>query len=275
VNKSTSNTIPLSLQVVSLEQVLLHENTDQRRVDRLKARLSADGILSNPPIVIKTNSHYVVLDGATRTEAFKQLNYPDIVVQVVSPDNGVDLHTWHHVIGGLTQPDLLKMLADIPEIEVKKSNLQKVYSELYNGLCYLHTASDEVYIINAAPDAEPFYALNKLTETYISGTHVERTLNKKMTTLRNEFPEMTALVVFPEYTIDRVLHIAQSGQRMPAGITRFIIQGRVLRVNVDLDYLKSNKPLAEKNAWLRQLIVKKLNNGAVRYYQEPVYLLDE
>lgn len=275
MNKTVPNSVPLSLQVVSLEQVLLHENTDQRRVDRLKARLSTDGILSNPPIVIKTNSHYVVLDGATRTEAFKQLNYPDIVVQVVSPDDGVDLHTWYHVINGLTQPNLLTLLAAIPEIEIKESNLQKVYSELYNGLCYLHTATGDIYIINAAAHIKPFHALATLTETYLSGIHVERTLNKKISTLRYEFPDMTALVVFPEYTIDRVLHIAQSGQRMPAGITRFIIPGRVLRINADLDYLKSNKPLAEKNEWLRQLIVKKLSNGAVRYYQEPVYLLDE
>jgi hypothetical protein len=49
----------------------------------------------------------------------------------------------------------------------------------------------------------------------------------------------------------------------------------VLRINADLNDLKANKSLAEKNEWLRQLMIDKLSRSAVRYYQEPVYLLDE
>ena len=69
--------------------------------------------------------------------------------------------------------------------------------------------------------------------------------------------------------------MAKAKRALPAGITRFIIPGRVLRLNADLKYLKSDKSLAEKNEWLRQLILEKLDNRAVRYYEEPVYLLDE
>ena len=273
--KITSQAVPLSLQIVPMEQVLLHEKTDPRRVDRLVARLDADGILANPPIVIKSDKNYVVLDGATRTVAFKELNYPHIVVQVVSPDNGVSLRTWYHVICSVTQSELVGILEIIPEVELVKSNPQKVLDEMDNSLCYLHTAADDVFVIKVAPGVNPFQALNRLTETYIASTHVERTLNHDMAKLKNDFPNLAALVVFPEYTIDRVLKIAQSGQLMPAGITRFIIKGRVLRLNADLNYLKSDRPLAEKNEWLQQLVVEKWGNGAVRYYEEPVYLLDE
>ena len=273
--KITSQAVPLSLQIAPMEQVLLHEKTDPRRVDRLVARLEADGILSNPPIVIKSDKNYVVLDGATRTVAFKELNYPHIVVQVVSPDNGVSLRTWYHVICSVTQSELVGILEAIPEVESVKSNPQKGLDEMDNSLCYLHTAADDVFVIKVAPGVNPFQALNRLTETYITSTHVERTLNHDMAKLKNDFPNLAALVVFPEYTIDRVLQIAQSGQLMPTGITRFIIKGRVLRLNADLNYLKSDRPLAEKNEWLQQLVVEKWGNGAVRYYEEPVYLLDE
>jgi hypothetical protein len=82
-------------------------------------------------------------------------------------------------------------------------------------------------------------------------------------------------VVFPEYTVKQVMQIAQAGRVLPAGITRFVIPGRVLRLKADLNVLKSDKPLSEKEVWLNQLVGEKLANNRVRYYEEPVYLLDE
>jgi len=39
--------------------------------------------------------------------------------------------------------------------------------------------------------------------------------------------------------------------------------------------LKSDKSLREKNRWLHDLLVEKQAKGDIRYYGEPVYLLDE
>jgi hypothetical protein len=49
----------------------------------------------------------------------------------------------------------------------------------------------------------------------------------------------------------------------------------VLRLNAELRHLKSDRPLSEKNEWLHQLLMDKLSKSKIRYYQEPVYLLDE
>ena len=56
---------------------------------------------------------------------------------------------------------------------------------------------------------------------------------------------------------------------------RFVIPGRVLRLHVPLDMLRSDDSLDDKNDWLDQLIQEKLANRRLRYYQEPVVLLDE
>jgi hypothetical protein len=114
-----------------------------------------------------------------------------------------------------------------------------------------------------------------LTELYIGAGVITRTLENDFAKLRLEFADITALVVYPKYTVAQILEIAQAGQIVPAGITRFIIPGRVLRVNVDLDYLKADLPLSEKNEWLRQFVIDKLKTNIARYYAEPVYLLDE
>jgi hypothetical protein len=168
-------------------------------------------------------------------------------------------------------------LDDLPEISMIECEPQSVLEEMleYGGLCYLHTVDDKVFRIQPTPDVKRLDALNKLTETYIEACYLTRTLTTDMTSLWQEYPDLTALVVFPEYTVDQVLQIARAGQVLPAGITRFIIPGRVLRLNAELSYLKSDKSLSEKNRWLNRLVMDKLVKGEIRYYEEPVYLLDE
>ncbi len=145
----------------------------------------------------------------------------------------------------------------------------------YGGLCYIHTIEDKILLIQPAPEVNHLKALNKLTQTYIKASLVTRTLSSNVKNLHSEFPDLAALVVFPEYTVEQVLQIAKANRVLPAGITRFIIPGRVLRLNADLNMLKSDKSLTEKNEWLRKLVVNKLSQSEVRYYEEPVYLLDE
>jgi hypothetical protein len=268
---------PLSLRIVPLERVIPHESVDPRRVARLKTRLETDGMLANPPIVAEADDHYVVLDGATRVTALKQLKLPHIVVQVVGPQNGIKLHTWLHVIRRLEVAELLKLLHDLPEICVRETDARRVLNEMaeYGGLCYIHTVDDRVFLIQSAPEVNNLHALNKLTEAYIAAGHISRTLDNNITNLRSEYSDLTALVVFFEYTVEQILQIAQAGLVVPAGITRFIIPGRVLRVNLTLEYLYSDKSLVEKNQWLRQAVIDKLGNSGARYYEESVYLLDE
>lgn len=268
---------PFSLRVVPLDKVFLHENVDPQRVQRLAKRLEVEDVLINPPIVIEAGDRYVVLDGATRITALKQLGYPHTVVQVVSPDENLRLCTWYHTIRGADPARLVNRIDDLPEIVMVEHESPKALGAVLarKRLCYLHTVEDRIFLVRAAPGIDDLDALNKVTKTYIDTSHLTRTLTTDMVTLRQEYLDLTALVVFPQYTVEQVLQIAQDGRLLPSGITRFIIPGRVLRVNIDLDYLKSDKSLDEKNEWLDQLMADKLNRGKIRYYQEPVYLLDE
>jgi len=267
----------LGLQVVSMDKVFPHERVDPRRVEKLARRLEVEGKLTNPPVVAQAGDRYVVLDGATRTAALKQLGYPHVIVQVASAKDQLDLHTWLHAIRQANPAQLVKLLDDLPEISLVETSAGKMLDEMieHGGLCYLHTIEGKVFLIQSTPGTNRLDALNKLTETYIEAYEVSRTLNKNISSLHQEFPDLAALVIFPEYTVEQVLQIAQAGRELPAGITRFIIPGRVLRLNAELRHLKSDQPLSEKNEWLHQLLMDKLDQGKIRYYEEPVYLLDE
>jgi phosphoglycerate dehydrogenase-like enzyme len=270
----------LPLRVVPMDKVVPHEHFDQKRVDRLAGRLEKDGVLGNPPVVVESeDGRYIVLDGATRTTAMKQLGYKHAIVQVVSTEGGLGLHTWYHVICKIGVNELLALLKTLPNITMQETDIEKAPDEMfeYGGLCYIQLIDNRVFLIYPAPGVNRLEALNQFTEAYIDAAgHVDRTLNSNILSLKNEYEALTAVVIFPEYTVNQVMAATlSSGRLFPAGITRFIIPGRILRLNADLATLKSDKTLREKNRWLHELLVEKQSKGGIRFYGEPVYLLDE
>jgi phosphoglycerate dehydrogenase-like enzyme len=267
----------LGLQIVPLDKVFPHEKVDPRRVEKLVRRFEVEGRLSNPPVVAQAGDRYVVLDGATRTAALKELGYPHVIVQVTLAKEQLGLHTWMHAIRQTKPAPLIKLLQNLSEITLVETTSDKVLDEMMEqgGLCYLQTVEGQVFLVQSAQGMNRLDALNKLTEAYISAYQVTRTLNGDVGQLHREMLDLAALMVFPEYSVEQVLQIAQAGRVLPAGITRFIIPGRVLRLNADLRHLKSEQSLSEKNNWLHQLLMDKLDKNKIRYYQEPVYLLDE
>lgn len=267
----------LPLRIIPMSKIFPHESIDQKRVDRLKIRLMEERVLANPPIVTEVENQFMVLDGATRTAAMKQLGFPHAVVQITDQEQGLDLHTWFHVIQGVKGDQLIELLSTLEDISLVPAEADKADEELfeYGALCYLRLNDNRTFLVQPAVGVNRLDALNRLTESYIGNAQVERTLEKDIRILRSEYPTFSGLVVFPEYSVSQVMQVTLSGRYFPAGITRFIIPGRVLRLNMDIDILISNRPLHEKNRWLNQMLEEKVQRNAIRYYREPVYLLDE
>ncbi len=269
---------PLSLHVVPVERVLPHEHFDPERVGDLAERLETAETLVNPPVVVEWGGYYIILDGATRTTAFKQLGYPHIVVQVVSAeDEHLLLHTWYHALCGPKPQNLLSHLQDRESYKIlPATGYSLANGEIYpRVICSLHFLDEQNYFIQHSMHVDRLTALNEFVADYTEIAKIERTLNTDKSELANEVKDLTALVIFPQFSIKDVLLAAADGQLLPAGITRFVIPGRVLRLHADLEYLRSAESLARKNAWLDRLLADKMTRRRVRYYQEPVFLLDE
>ena len=268
----------LPLRVVALDRVVCHEDVDPRRVKKLAGRIEADGLLRNPPIVTEVGDIYLVLDGASRTTAFRHLGFEHIIVQVISPQEGLELAAWYHVIRQIPAADLIQLLDDLPFVTLKPAEpgqAEEVMFE-YGDLCQVKTVAGDDYVVYAAPGANRLDALNQLTNAYIKVAVAHRTLRNDLISLQHEYPDMAALVLFPVYSVSQVIQATVSGERkFPAGITRFLVPGRVMRLNADLSRLKAEGTLIEKNRWLHELLVEKQIEGRIRYYGEPVYLLDD
>lgn len=269
----------LSLELVPIEMVMPHEQIDDKRVARLMKRLEADGRLVNPPVTTFWKGRYIILDGATRFTAFKRLKYPHIIVQVVqSEQKGFELHTWYHIICGKRPfSELLEAFRGIEGISLTPVPFEQAQSAAREegSLCYFLDREGNAVLAQAQPGADRLAVLNALVATYIQWGHVERTLLTDLPRLLGQFPDMTAVAIFPQFKPETVFEVASQGRLLPAGLTRFVIPGRILRLNAKLARLKSDKPLQAKRAWFNRFLEKKLARSRLRYYQEPVILLDE
>jgi phosphoglycerate dehydrogenase-like enzyme len=269
----------LSLELVPTDLVIPHEQIDEKRVARLMGRLEEDGRLVNPPVTTFWEGKYIVLDGATRSTAFKRLGYPHVIVQVVDAHrDDYELHTWYHAISSEQSFAALKAhlqsIAYLNLTPLAADQLQGVFNDP-NTLCYFVEREGQALVARVTNGGHRLQVMNELVASYTAWGQIERTLLTDLSRLLAQFPQMTAVAIFPQFKPETVFNVASSGELLPAGLTRFIIPGRILRLNADLERLKRDEPFAEKRAWFNHFLEEKLARSRLRYYQEPVILLDE
>ena len=267
----------LPVRVIETARVVPHEAHDERRVDALAARLRSEVTLRNPPIVTPVEEHFVLLDGATRSEALKRAGFEHMVVQVVHADESLQLETWSHGLLETTYADAVAAVEATEGLFTEPSRAATALDTLleHGGVCALLDPDGDAAIVLAEHGMNRLHAAERATRAYTDVSVVARTLERDLAAVVAEFPELAAMVVFPHYSVEQVLLAARSGQLLPAGVTRFIVPGRVLHLDVDLEWLASDTPIADKNRELHEQLQIRHHRGEIRYYREPVYLLDE
>jgi hypothetical protein len=265
-----------TLRVVPLDQCLLHEDIDGARVARLAARLSADGVLRNPPILGRHAAidALIVLDGATRVTALRSIEIPHLVAQVVDyDDDTIQLHAWSHVLSDTTLDALCGILKDAPLLEARACTHREAEQALARreALAYLADTYGHCVTLGHGVDmAARAAALHQLFAAYADRAIVARAAPAEWPARLKQTGASVA-VIYPTYTKREIVEIAQAGAVLPAGITRHVIPGRALRVNAPID----RRPLAEKQAWLDAWLSNHSAGHGVRYYAEPTFLFDE
>jgi hypothetical protein len=281
-SSQSENASPPDLRIVATSHLVPHELHDDQRAGPLIERLKQDGILKNPPIVTPmTNdpSRYVILDGANRVLAFQVLNIPYMLVQAVPYEQPyVNLQTWHHAIVGMKSDDLVSRFASLPDLAVTESDIlhARAALERRDALAYYLLADGQAFTLIGGYDLRKrTHLLRSIVDTYMTSGRLHRVSTDQRDELLSMFPNMTAAVVFPHYQPVEILDLAQSGLRVPPGITRHIINGRALRLNYPIDRLMASESLERKNADLTAWIQAKFEQRGVRFYAEATYLFDE
>jgi hypothetical protein len=270
------------LRIVPADALILHEEVDVRRVNPLVDRLRADGILKNPPVAALVekptgDNRYMILDGANRTTALWKLEAAHHLVQVV--DYGeVQLDIWGHLITGIPYQVFAQGLAEA-KLELEPTTRQTARKQLARReiVASITQPDGHVYgVLGGKSLASGAKALCRLAKIYSGQSAIHRVKSDRLADLLPYYDDVTALIRFPHFTRDEILQLADDGQKLPTGITRHIIQGRALRVNVSMSLLMDeDRTTEQKNEWLRDWIKNKLARREIRYYQESTFLFDE
>lgn len=264
------------LRIVPSASLLLHEECDPGRVERLARVLLADGVLRNPPVVAQLDGGmYVVLDGANRVTALQQAGFPDQLVQVVDyADPAVALEVWAHL---LQDDGVLIRSEGLPALIWRPMPEEAVRAGLEDGslACGVLGADGAFGLSSGAGLADRIRALGEVVVRYRGRVPIFRVLDSRLGDLAHEYGRAAALVLFPRFTKQDISAIAHLPVKLPTGISRHVIPQRALRVNLDLALLRAEEPAAEKQARLDTLVRARLLEHRVRHYPEPTVLYDE
>lgn len=253
-----------TLVVAPIDLIRPHEDFDPIRVDRLRDRVDRDGTQLNPMVCTAApDGSYVLLDGATRREAFRRLGLPHAVIQIVDPAN-VTLGTWHHVLREGDRDNLARTIeqegairldgdAGTPRINIVGSGWQTIRPV-------------EVSLNRA---------LNSLVGCYHGRFSVARVIDPADAVVSRTHNDWLAIVEFPSLTIDDVMFAAMEADFVPAGITRFMVPARALRLSIGLDFLRDPADTPAKQERLDEILATRAREGRIRRYDEPVVILDD
>lgn len=271
------------LRVLPVDHLVPHEYADEQRSSPLVDSLREDGILKNPPVVAELDPRagtFLVVDGANRVTAFKQLGYPHILAQVTPYEPPfVELHTWYHVVSQVSAGQIEQHIRQLPDIELDDANILHARAELARRaiLAYCIFADGKVLTLagGGMDLRRKTELLQAIVDAYINTGRLERTNSENLTELTATYPTMTAAMIFPQYELVEVMDVTQSGFKLPPGLTRHIVHGRALRLNYPMANLTGPASLSAKNEQLADWVRERFAQRRVRFYAEATYLFDE
>jgi hypothetical protein len=276
---SISKPLPI-LRIIPIDQIRLHEAPETDRVARLVERLAEDRHLLNPPIVAPlTNAlGYLLIDGANRINALRLLGYPCVPVQIVDyGDPDLRLASWHHAVMRLPWEEWLAQLRGIG-LTLESVSVEEAEGALASraGCAALKDTNERAVFISASGTLRvDVHAITRVIETYKKSHAFERVDQTNLLELQHIYPDLSALALFPPFEKEEVMQLVTDNLKLPTGLTRHSIPGRVLRVNIQLDVLRSDLSLEEKNEWLEAFVRMKIHERHVRFYPESVFIFDD
>ena len=271
------------LHILPTETLRPHEHHDEKRTSPIAAALRHEGVLRNPLVVLRLSGEaerYVVLDGANRASAFRQLGLEHVLAQVVHPgDNQVAVETWNHALLNLAEDDLLDVVRSTGKIELLPSDPDQASKDLAQGtaLACLSLRGGRILTVSGQvlDLKDRVIGLNRLVAAYQSRALVERTNAAALDDVLAVFPSAVGLMVFLAFGVQDIVEAVAQDLLLPGGLTRFVVSPRALRVNYPLEALAAPGSRQAKEQALEEWVRHKVAGRKVRYYAEATYLFDE
>ena len=215
----------------------------------------------------------MVLDGANRVTSMKELGLPHLLVQIVDLESpGLSLQTWNHVIWKISQEELGAHILEIGDIAMEETNNNYF---LPFDLAMVQLADGHTYRLSTSAPELRSDKISELVKLYGELSRFDRTMIEDIGNLEGLYEDLAGLMIYPQFNIGEIVQFCRDGRLLPAGVTRFIVSPRALRVNYPLGNLGGDQSLEEKRGILQNFVQDRLNKKGVRIYTETTVLYDE
>ena len=243
------------LTLIALDDLVLHEHTQPARGARLRAEMARSGVLADPVVVTPTGSgRWLVLDGAHRTAALRELGLRSAVAQVMglSPD-GARLDSWSHDLPAESVPFGLGSPGPMGGPSLV-ATVERVDAAGRWGEPMAVTGPSEL-------------GARAMVTSAVARRYAERPYARTVpgSPIR---PGSAARVTWTPWSAPDLVQLVETGITLPAGTTRFVLPGRVLGVRVSLATL-----VAEPSEVPVSLLAD-LRRQSVRTYTELVHVVE-
>jgi hypothetical protein len=246
-----------SLKLVDINQLCLHEEHEPMRLTITSEAIKGDGFLRHPVIATKiSDGRYLVLDGVHRIGALRLLGSIRVPVQLVEKQN-FSMETWEHSVNVGEWTDTI--LED-------DAFLWNQYKTIGHPVIQLVDDHGNRKYLSLEYNKEEFLCIwHKIVSSYTHENSVVR-MPQGSCLIPDEGK---VLIKYPEVSFDFVERVILEGDVLPAGVTRFKVNGRLLNLQIPL-HLLSCETLCEVE-WQEHLRRWK---ESLRLYTEQIYLYE-
>lgn len=264
--------------MIAIKDILIHEEFDPSNSIKLTNYLKKYKVLSNPIIVASLGGgKYIQLDGMNRITCFKNLGIKSIVAQIVdyNDQDQIELSSWLHIFK-CDKRKLFDFIKADKELVISEGSIDKVGHRYiketdFGRLVTFITKENEIFFVSTKGSfSEKIRRLNKIVSFYkkslARGVLPYPFVQENVKYFFKQYPAFDKIIIFPSFTPQQVIETVKSGVLFPTGITRYIVKGRCLNINVPLSLLDEKIPLKEQ----RELFDKFISQKRSRIYEEGV-----
>jgi len=268
------------LDLLKISEIKLHETTECSRLRNIFDRISKSNYLMNPVIVGKHKNDFLLIDGANRLSTLKEIGCKLAIAQVINyTDNKIKLKKWNHLVYEL---DIEKIIEFCKSKKLEFENINHSHAENIqkNGFHYIIVSvikKNATILIHLPKNFNAMLKeLNLFTKYYFGNYNFDRSEEEiKISELKKHTRKKGILIEFPDFNKNQIIEIANNKHKIPAGITRHILNNRVLHLRYELWRLMDDKNIEQKKKDLEKYLNNKIDNNKVRQYRESVIVFDE
>jgi hypothetical protein len=234
----------------------------------------------NPVIVGRFKKDLILIDGANRLSSLEEVGCKLVIAQVIDYlPRKIRLRNWNHLIYDISIDTIKSFFmemkltySDVRHFEGKAGMKNKLNSLLISGI-----ENDHSVLVTLPSDFNKLLtALNSFTKFYFGKYKFDRSEEEiSLGELKKYSRRKGVLAEFPRFTKQQIVRIAGGKIKLPAGITRHILDNRVLHVRYEIEKLKDEHDADIKTKELEKYLLNKIDNNKVRQYRESVIVFDE